>query len=348
MSRVLFRYVVYGIGTALLLDTAWMLVEGKIFPGSILLNKIINALFLGLGVTLGCLWYLYVLDVLNIKLSHNRSRLIMIPGTVFAILNIISIWTGWIFTVNDQNVYERGPLFPLQTVAALFMLFISLIHLIIRRIRSQDAGEKHLLNKLLSFYIIPVIGTLVSMPFTGMPGTWTCASVSVILIYMNDQDDAIVRDSLTGLNNRKNLFNSFSSYTRQITEIKHLYLFLFDLDHFKEINDTLGHPAGDKALVEASQLILHSLNGQQGFVARYGGDEFIVLCFFYGDPNAIEYKHRVKDEFERWNKDHQNPYTLSTSIGFSRYQKGQKLEDMINSADNNLYEEKKSRGKSQK
>ena len=61
MSRVLFRYVVYGISIILFVDILWMLVEGKDFPGAIICNKIINAILLGTGVTMGGLWYQYVL-----------------------------------------------------------------------------------------------------------------------------------------------------------------------------------------------------------------------------------------------------------------------------------------------
>ena len=61
MKRVLFRDVVYGLLITLTLDTLWMLIDGRVFPGGIILNKIVNALFLGAGVIMGCIWYLYVL-----------------------------------------------------------------------------------------------------------------------------------------------------------------------------------------------------------------------------------------------------------------------------------------------
>ena len=56
MKRVLFRYVVYGLIIVLILDTLWMLVDGHMFPGGIVLNKILNALFLGAGVLMGSIW----------------------------------------------------------------------------------------------------------------------------------------------------------------------------------------------------------------------------------------------------------------------------------------------------
>ena len=341
-TRILFRHTVYGIMATLILDIIWMLIDGKMFPGAIPLNKVVNALFLGLGVSMGGIWYQYVLDSLGYNIPQKKARLIMIPGTVFFLLNFISIWTGWIFTITDKNVYMRGPWFPALAVASIIMLLISLVHLLYELSRPGLSPErKKSIFKLLNFYIVPLIGTIFSMAVAGMPGTWTCAAVSVILIYMNDQDDAILRDSLTGLNNRKTVESTFASYKRQVTDTKKLYLFIMDLDNFKGINDTFGHPVGDRALVDAAHLIVASDSGPNSLVARYGGDEFIVLGFFKDEADAIRYKKMLKQEFADWNKTHNTPYDLSLSIGFSCYEQDQTLEEMLSEADKNLYEDKR-------
>lgn len=70
MSRVLFRQTAYGIMVNLLLDIAWLLVDGRLFPGARALNLVINALFLASGIVIGCVWYLYVLETLGYKRSR--------------------------------------------------------------------------------------------------------------------------------------------------------------------------------------------------------------------------------------------------------------------------------------
>lgn len=343
MNRILFRYVVFGNMTILVLDILWMLIEGQTFPGAIQLNRIINAIYLGGVVVMAGIWYLYVLESLGYKLTPKLVMFVMIPGLIFVILNLISIKTGWIFYISEDNHYMRGPLFSLQSGIALLNLFSSLIHLLIFYFKPRIKVPKTTIRKLLAFYIVPFVGSLLALPFAGMPGTWTCAAVSVILMYMDDQENAISRDSLTGLNNRKTLEGTFNAYIHQVTEVKNLYLFIMDLNNFKSINDTYGHPIGDRALIHAAHLITQSLNGMQGLVVRYGGDEFVVLTFFYGDPNAISYAKQVKESFAKWNKEHDNPYTLATSIGFSRYQEGQQLKDLLKKADEALYLDKKNK-----
>ena len=176
-----------------------------------------------------------------------------------------------------------------------------------------------------------------------MPGTWTCAAASIILMYMNDQDNAILRDSLTGLNNRKPLESTFAAYSKQVDNTKNLYLFLFDLDNFKTINDNLGHPVGDQALVNTARILKGSISGRQGLLARFGGDEFILLGFFKDDAEAAVFSGQVRENFAEWNKIHNEPYALTTSIGYAPYQNGQNLNDLLGIADEKLYVEKRAR-----
>ena len=340
MTRILFRYVVLGDMFILGLDILWMLVEGRSFPGAITLNGIINGIYLGAVVIMGGVWYLYVLENLGFTLTRKLVLLVLSPGFLFAILNLISIKTGWIFYINKDNYYMRGPLFPLQTAVALLELFVSMFHLIIFYFTPQTKIAKQDILRLMVFYVVPFVGTLLSLPISGMPGTWTCAAVSIILIYMNDQENAILRDSLTGLNNRKTLEPTFDAYIHQTDNAKNLYLFMLDLNNFKGINDTYGHPVGDKALVEASNIIKNSMRGQQGIVVRYGGDEFAVLTFLNGNTEAVSYEKQLKADFAKWNVEHDEPYELSTCIGWTRYQEGETLKDMLTQADKKLYQEK--------
>ena len=343
MNRIPFRYVVFGDMTILALDIIWMLVDGQTFPGARFLNNIINAIYLGVVVIMGGVWYLYVLENLGYKLTRKLVLSTLFPGFVFTVINLISMKTGWIFYINEENCYIRGPFFYIQTIAALLNLFVSMVHLIVFYFRPQTKISKANILKLMSFYIVPFLGTLIALPFSGMPGTWTCAAVSVILIYMDDQDSAILRDSLTGLNNRKTLESTFASYIRQITEVKNLFLFIMDLNSFKQINDTYGHTVGDQALVDTAKIITRSMKGMQGIVVRYGGDEFVVMGFLPGNAEAVNYEKQVKQDFENWNKEHDTPYSLSTCIGWSKYQEGQELNDLIAKADEKLYQEKRYR-----
>ena len=341
MSRVLFRYTAYGIMSSLLMDAAWILIDGRQFPGAVALNQLVNALFLASGIVIGCLWYLYVLETLGYRITQKMGLLVMSPGIVFTVLNLLSIKTGWIFYVTEDNVYVRGPLFGLQTAAALAVLFSSLIHCLIRLINGRKTVPRRVVWELVGFYVIPVVGTLVSMPITGMPGTWTCAAVSIILMYIEAQDQEIVRDTLTGLNNRKMLPAAFEDYARQTGPDAVLYLYMVDLDDFKAINDTYGHLAGDEALQAAAKVFAQSVDGKRAMVARVGGDEFVILVLLPGENEAMEFKRALQESMERYNAEHPRPYRLCVSVGYRSYARGETLDNFMNRADEMLYEEKR-------
>jgi diguanylate cyclase (GGDEF)-like protein len=94
-------------------------------------------------------------------------------------------------------------------------------------------------------------------------------------------------DVLTGLPNRTMFQQQLEHLFRASEGNNGLFaLHCLDLDQFKVINDTLGHPAGDALLVEAGQRVTRAARGQ--FVARLGGDEFVVLQTVGGDRNAID------------------------------------------------------------
>ncbi|WP_254025133.1 bifunctional diguanylate cyclase/phosphodiesterase [Mesorhizobium ventifaucium] len=96
-----------------------------------------------------------------------------------------------------------------------------------------------------------------------------------------------LHDSLTGLPNRRYLDQVLEDYAANARRTGgYAALLHIDLDRFKHINDTLGHAAGDAMLVHASTVLRSKVDGE-GFVARIGGDEFIVLCVVHDDIKQL-------------------------------------------------------------
>ena len=198
-DRILFRTTAYGIILLLVLDIMWVLIEGHQFPGAVAVNLVINALYLGIGVVIGCLWYLYVLETLGYRITRKLQTLVMLPGIFFVILNLISIKTGWIFTVSPENIYSHSTYYWVQAIGAYGMIVISFVHILIDLIRGSNRVSRRDIHKLLKFYMIPVIGSIVSLFETGMPGTWTCGAVSIVLIYLGDQNREILSGMITAM-----------------------------------------------------------------------------------------------------------------------------------------------------
>jgi diguanylate cyclase (GGDEF)-like protein len=112
-----------------------------------------------------------------------------------------------------------------------------------------------------------------------------------VVLRLQDRDKAIIpisfgmalTDPLTGLGNRRSLIESLASFARQNISFGIIQL---DLDHFKTVNDQLGHPVGDRVLVELSNILRQEIRAHDVAV-RLGGDEFILLITGTNDPTEL-------------------------------------------------------------
>lgn len=105
---------------------------------------------------------------------------------------------------------------------------------------------------------------------------------------------AAVQDGLTGAYNKRYLLDRLEEeYTHAIRSGKPLSVLIFDLDHFKRVNDTFGHTAGDLVLVETARIVATHLRSEDIF-ARYGGEEFVVLMRDTSLSVAAEVAERLR------------------------------------------------------
>lgn len=123
----------------------------------------------------------------------------------------------------------------------------------------------------------------------------------------------VTQDGLTGINNR-HAFNERleEEFSRGERYRQPLSLLLLDLDHFKAINDTYGHLAGDTVLQQAAQII-RECSRDTDFVARYGGEEFAVLLPSTEAAGARIWAERIRQGIEVYVWEHR-PLTVSIGI----------------------------------
>jgi diguanylate cyclase (GGDEF)-like protein len=100
-------------------------------------------------------------------------------------------------------------------------------------------------------------------------------------------------DPLTGINNRRFLFEiAEREFTVALRYRPPLSLLMFDIDHFKQINDTFGHAMGDQVLQQVTQAICAEIRSAD-LVGRYGGDEFVVLLPHTSAQDALPLAERI-------------------------------------------------------
>jgi diguanylate cyclase (GGDEF)-like protein/PAS domain S-box-containing protein len=126
-----------------------------------------------------------------------------------------------------------------------------------------------------------------------------------------------VHDQLTGLPNRTMFMDRLERSLLLAEESgRHVALMFLDLDRFKMINDGLGHDAGDRLLQRIAQRLQQAVRGND-LVARFGGDEFTVLCEVADEGEALEVAGRLQLAMDRPLAESDNEQFVSVSIGMS-------------------------------
>ena len=152
-------------------------------------------------------------------------------------------------------------------------------------------------------------------------------------------------DELTGLSNRRG-FQSVAAHALalcQRTDRAASLLFL-DLDRFKEINDRFGHAEGDRTLMEFGRILLESFRDSD-VVGRLGGDEFCVLLTGANPDGVDSACRRFADAIRAHNTGSQDRPPISYSVGIVDYDRERhaSIADLIQEADEAMYERKRSR-----
>lgn len=285
----------------------------------------------------------------NIKRNHSNKRKARKYVKVLALC--LSLLTADLirylvlsFTDNEGSVMNRilyGIYLVTLVITVSYMAVYAYFYLDIE-IRHRNRMLKKTIED--AICIMPSF-FLVAVAFVDKTQIITIALVLLYLmaLYIDNQNELISLDPLTRLNNRNEL-TGYLWYKLSTPMRGRICLLMMDMNRFKSINDTYGHVEGDQALIAVASCLKKACGGIPGrpFIARYGGDEFIVvmetesdldvehLCDYIHMTLAVE-NHRLK-----------KPYNLSISIGWVRNeQNNRSIKKLLRRADIELYEKKR-------
>ncbi|HRX58644.1 MAG TPA: GGDEF domain-containing protein [Eubacteriales bacterium] len=336
----IFRWLILSNMALLLLEAAsWPLDGNTAFAAATpLYHALMVALFI-IAPLPSLFWALYV----NCQLFHDRQKLrkeavvLLVPAAACALLSLAAPFTGWMYTIDAGNVYQRGALYPLLAAVSLVPLLYASVSILLGRRRIS----KRMCVLLLLFMLPPVLGAAAQFALYGTTFLWSSVTISIFLVHSNVQSAQIYLDHLTGIFNRRQLDTYLADRIRAAQKGHPLSCILLDIDHFKDINDSLGHIAGDEALKDAAKL-LQSCIRKGDFLARFGGDEFIIITDIGSEETLGEMDKRIRAATRRFNGASQRPYTLGFSIGCGVYpaDSGWDKEAFIAHADARMYRDK--------
>jgi diguanylate cyclase (GGDEF)-like protein len=154
-----------------------------------------------------------------------------------------------------------------------------------------------------------------------------------------------ISDELTGLYNRRGFYVLAEQQIKIARRAgRGMLLASADLDGLKGINDDFGHHEGDRALVDAAQILRESFR-ESDIIARMGGDEFVILMTEKHEISAQVLLGRVSRNLEAYNRKVTRPYPFSISVGIASFDPKEaiSLNELLVRADKSMYETKNSR-----
>jgi diguanylate cyclase (GGDEF)-like protein len=214
---------------------------------------------------------------------------------------------------------------------------ISLIFVVTKRVFFQ----KKQFWSIIIFFIAPFAGTTIQVFDYGVSYNWTGVMISLLIIYFSFQSRNLNTDYLTGVNNRMHFQGYIKAKIRGTSEKRTFGAIMIDIDNFKKINDSFGHATGDEALKDAVGILKDSLR-RDDFIARFGGDEFLIIIDVQTQKMLEDAIKRIRDKTELFNAQSRKPYRLSFSFGSDIYnvETKTKPDDFISHLDRLMYEDK--------
>ncbi len=284
-------------------------------------------------------WYVFIRNWLGIEPGKSAARYFMlIPALVNFVITVLSPIYGWVFSITDANMYQRGPLFWLMSASTFFYLVFGFI-LILRHKKKLLPAES---LPMIIVSIVPIAAGFLQTMFYGALLVWSSTAFCLVFIYNYLQQRMIQLDKLTGAWTKDSL-NYYIKQSIKNNSVLKLGIVFLDLDGLKQINDRYGHMEGDCALKTFIELIKSTLR-KTDIVSRFGGDEFILVIHcetMDGLESAIS---RINTVFGEYNETSAKEYRLEFSYGADIFNESfGSLDQFLLHVDKLMYENKKSK-----
>lgn len=318
--------------------------RGQFFSGARMIIEISNLIFYESLSIISFLWMIYVFTKLKIIKNYNKKLLVWaIPFIVISIATFINPFTNFFFTVDENNLYVRNIGVYFHWIVIWFYLLTSNGIIAYKIIKEQNKQRRKEIILLMSFIIAPAIAAIIQMLFYGVSCSQVGITVSMVLISSTDQNNQILTDALTGLNNRHSFNKYRDNYMHNHIETE-LFIMMIDINSFKQVNDKFGHIEGDRALADVADVVKQSCEESPAklFACRYGGDEFLIAGYNCQQDEFMELKKQINTKLEEKNIMENYPYVLSVSMGTagSICQNADDIDNLLRLADEAMYDEK--------
>ena len=271
-------------------------------------------------------WFEYTLTFVEKRMNLKLS---LIPLLIGFLLLAINPFVRGIFFVDSHQDVIYGSLFWVILGIIWFYYILSSVSCLYYAKQTTNYAQKKMYSALSAFIVPMIVAMILQCMYPSIPIVCVGMAFSLLIVFMNQQEQLISLDPLTQLNNR----NRMEQYLFDCmhTADTNMYLLVLDVDDFKVINDMYGHNRGDMILKDLASQLKKACISRNDFIARFGGDEFVII-------------HKGEDIQDLIVRIHEQTKILSIgiSVGCAKYKKEYtRWTEWFEKADEELYKEKK-------
>lgn len=283
------------------------------------------------------------LDELTRDNLQQQARVTRLKGEARSYLTIISAGVRAMAIGNAEAAHSlvklgNGRAALLQVTGTIREIEVQERELLTQRVDIANRSE----NRNHLFMIIVGLSGTVMLAFALMSVRALRRAFAREAAYRDELRLLAGTDELTGIANRRELMSGLNrEIAASLRSDRTLAFALIDIDHFKRVNDTYGHPAGDEVIRKVARAALAAVRGCD-LVGRVGGEEFAIVLPGAGVAQAYEICERLRQRIQSDLIELPEGETISVSVssGVSRLIKGETADELVARADAALYEAK--------
>ncbi len=321
-------------------DTLVFWIDGQMFFGARAINYTGNIIYYILKIVIVYFWPLFI----EYKISSSIERvkklatILAIPMIACSVLVLTTPITGFIFSINENNIYTRnGYHFLIPNLLIFAYVILGMVKVFLNR----KKNDKYLELAAMLFIIPVLLGIVVQVFKYGISLTFLGFAIGLTGVYLITQNESAYMDQLCGVYNRRYYNDYIRYFCNSSKKDDSLTGILIDMDNFKQINDQYGHYAGDKAL-KLFGSVLRKHMAEVGFAVRYGGDEFILITK-ESETVAEGVIASIVNEIDAINKTGKNEFHLGFSYGMANMNSNNNMDEFLRTMDAKMYEMKRNR-----
>lgn len=290
----MFTYILICTLVLVVADTFARIGENR--GGTYIIIAFLGNLAMFLADPLVVLFSVIYIDCWMDEKNKKQRKVFKVIFQFFAILNIVLVLADQIFGFKwffyfDRADYNRGRFFMARAIVlALFIFLVTVYILVFRKNVLTDYRR--------TLYVMPVfalIGTIVQVFYSGLNATYAAGSLACLIIFISFQSNDVNMDNLTGVLNRRGFDIRLEQLMSSSAEgAGNFSAVMFNIEHFKDINDAYGHEEGDGAIMVFSDMLVDAF-GENCQVGRIDGVKFCVLTEKTSEPEIKEGIRIVKN-----------------------------------------------------